>query len=1158
MSIRTKIITATAASILGTLLLSGVAVAYTGIPDGFTFTKKLNVGSNNQDVVYLKIVLANEGCVSGLTNTTYFGKKTGDAVKCFKAKYGIGSGTTLVSTLTNAKLNQIIGGTTGVVPPTTPTGAGLTVALAADNPASGVLVSSSTARKYSQSGADIAHFTFTNGDNGSVKVTNLKLTRLGVAADSTLVNVYLYNGAQRLTDGASVSSGVITFNDPTGLFTVPAGSSVTIRVLADLEYGAAGQTVGVKINAASDVTSNASSVNGTFPVAGNINSIAAGDLATVDFKGDAPTPTSGTVDPQLDYTVWQNTVQVGTRAVNLTRFVLYQTGSASASDIQNYRLNIDGVNVGSAVAQADANGYITFDLSSSPVTLQTGGRTFKVLADIIGGSSKTFAYAVRTTTDAVFVDSQYGAATTPTYKTGTAFTQRKSCTTSACTINSGSVTIAKATDSPSGNVILGASNVTLAKYILTAFGEPVKITDLYVGITDTTDTEVTKIRNVALYANGVQVGNTQTNFAEGDTTTGTDFTLGSSLIVSPGSPVTLEIRSDIHEGTSGNAIENGHVLTAYILDGSGNAEGTVSKTSISTPSTNVAGNSLTVAVGSLTLSKYLAYTDQAIVPPTNNSKLGHFTLTSSSTEATNLNTIYLDLNNNTSWVTNVYVKYGNVQVGYRTTTSKSTLTAGTTPGTTIPANSYSINYSLAAGATIDVEVYGDVASSAASSIITYVRIDGVTAGSSTSVKTNDATGGVAGQTITIGTGSINAVKDGTTPSHQAVAGGQQVTAAKFKFTASNDTYKITELKFDIATEGNAAAISSLVLKDGSTVLATVPYDSQNNYFNVTGLNVSVAANTTKVLTVDYVLAVPYSDGVGTTAASIQTAGKNLAVILQYMKTLNGSGVMYDAGTGASSTNSSVTIASSTSGTSTANYLYNFKSIPTFTAVTLTGQDTLLGSGSQTSLYSFTVKADTKGDIALKQLKFPITITDNQTTNVARLTAFRFFRGSDDITNTSSGQNAYILNDSDNTDLTSTTSLSSSGTVDVIFYPEEVIPAGETRTYTLKATPTGFDPAISSYSADSVTCYLNTDTTPAGVSAGADVTRYFLNSDSNTAGKAYLYTSSEGKTSGTSSNVIWSDMSAKSHSEEYNAATSDWFNGYLIKSLPLTTFGITAK
>jgi len=58
-----------------------------GIPAGFTFQKNLSYGMSDQDVVYLKIILAQEGCVSGLKNTKWFGPKTKEGVKCFCQKY---------------------------------------------------------------------------------------------------------------------------------------------------------------------------------------------------------------------------------------------------------------------------------------------------------------------------------------------------------------------------------------------------------------------------------------------------------------------------------------------------------------------------------------------------------------------------------------------------------------------------------------------------------------------------------------------------------------------------------------------------------------------------------------------------------------------------------------------------------------------------------------------------------------------------------------------------------------------------------------------------------------------------------------------------------------------------------------------------------------
>lgn len=91
---------------------------YSSIPSGFKFERNLYYGVNNPDVVYLKIILNSEGCVSGLSNTQWFGPKTLLGVKCFQNKYkseisqfaGYSiKATGFVGKGTLAKLNQILG-----------------------------------------------------------------------------------------------------------------------------------------------------------------------------------------------------------------------------------------------------------------------------------------------------------------------------------------------------------------------------------------------------------------------------------------------------------------------------------------------------------------------------------------------------------------------------------------------------------------------------------------------------------------------------------------------------------------------------------------------------------------------------------------------------------------------------------------------------------------------------------------------------------------------------------------------------------------------------------------------------------------------------------------------------------------------------------------
>jgi len=208
----------------------------TGACSGVTFSRNLTVGSTGADVKCLQSLLNSNGFQVSATGagspgseTTYFGSKTLVAVKAFQVSKGW-TPANQAGPMTRAALNALIGSSTSgtTTPVVVPTGAGLEVRLASDNPAAGTVVDT-------QGMASLAKFVFVNGDSSEVKVTSLKVKRVGISADSTLTNVYLFDGAKRLTDSASVASTMINFNDSTGIFTIPAGSSKTISVLADVD-----------------------------------------------------------------------------------------------------------------------------------------------------------------------------------------------------------------------------------------------------------------------------------------------------------------------------------------------------------------------------------------------------------------------------------------------------------------------------------------------------------------------------------------------------------------------------------------------------------------------------------------------------------------------------------------------------------------------------------------------------------------------------------------------------------------------------------------------------------------------------------------------------------------------------------------------------------
>lgn len=1121
---------------------------------GVTFSRNLVVGSTGSDVKCLQAVLnlsattkvATTGAGSPGAETSYFGPKTLAAVKVYQAEHGW-TPANQVGPLTRQALNATLAG--GVTPgpgPIIPTGAGLTVQLAYNNPAAGTVI-------LAQGLAPLAKFTFTNGDNAEVKITNLKVNRIGVSLDATLANIYLFNGAKRLTDAASVSSGLITFNDAAGIFTVPAGGSVTITVAADLA-ASAGQTVGAAINAAASVTTNASSVNGIFPINGNLMTAATATGAGVEFAATTTPSTNTSLTPQNDYVVWQNSVVITTRAVDFTRIAFREIGSVKKTDIQNFRLYVDGVQVGSAVANLDAdNGYVTFDLSASPKRLEAGTRVIKLMADIIGGSSLNFKFRVSVSADANFVDTQYNVNTAPTTATTSGSFTVADTTSGVQTISSGTLTFTKKSDSPSGNIVNTASNATLAKFTLTAAGEPVKVESLYVriiftNVTGTDDCTASStvcttaasmlLRNGMVLANGVQIGSTT---AISPIAAGTLFSPGSSLIVVPGSPVTLEVRGDIYDATGTyNDIDATDTLQVRVVAGSSNAQGTVSLASLSTPAASTDGNTLTVKTGGLTLSANPAYTAQSVVAPVTAQKLAMFNLVANTAEAVNITAINVDLDDVSGYASNLYVKYG-------------TKTTDVQPSITSYRKSWSISETLAAGATLPIEVYADISSLAISGDgIATLDIDGTTVSSAVSA---DSTA-VTGQTINFTTGTF-AAAFASTPQSQVVRGGQEVEIGRFKFTSSYNAYTIQEIKIDPdkntspGTSSNAEdAIVTVSLYEvgGTTPLATESFNnldtsgSTGGYY-FTGLSIPVAASATKTLVVKATLTVP--------SATAGNSGLRIIPALTYVKYMDPQGTVS-------------TITDSTGDLYEANSTYVYRTVPTITKEALTS--TTLINNSAIDLFKFRVTAPsytvggiTYGDVYIKQFMIDVGWTDGEgATDLLEFESLQLWKDGVDISSSGAGNIVTIQDEDVGVSAESTAGITEGNTKIIIVWDgdnEDTIAAGTSTVYTIRGTPQGFnvlDQATYAGS-DSVSFTFNADT--ADVTFGNTTTDYigYLNTDSTAQiGSAVsLYTTYTASTSAEAAQMIWSDGSAVAHTAvigNSSTSTGDWTNSYLLQSL----------
>jgi hypothetical protein len=793
----------------------------------------------------------------------------------------------------------------------------VSASLASDTPGASTVAISSAVKSV----VTLAKFAF----SGNGTVTQLQVKRIGVSADTDLSNVYLFNGDTRLTDAASVGgSSLVSFSNPSGLFTV--NGNMTVSVVAEIPADtSAGKTIGVQLT--SFTVANGAAVSAA--ISGNLitTSNVGTDLAYVTFG--TVTPSNSAYAPAVDTEVFRSQVTVNNRDMTMSRLIIRIIGTVQQADLNNFRLRIDGVQVAQTQSM-DANGYVTF--SFSPITLKSGTRTVSVLADIINGSSRTFQFQIRNVADVNFVDSQYGVATAAsnTFPVGSLL---------ANTIDSGTMTMVKATDSPSGNVTDGSSDVVLAKYTITAYGEPLKIETITAGVTSTV-AAVGSLRNGRILINGVQYGSTATlakTAGAGHISGGTQYTL--NYTVQPGTPISMEVHADMYDNDGTNDVAGAVVSTYIIANGTSNVQKMVSLGYIASPSTSVVSNGLTDVTGSAGLSKNPTYASQTTPLPQTAFKVSSFNLVGSTSEDITVSSIDLAVNASSSMGTmkNVYLQVA----GNRFGTIKSTVVAlgvGATVGAT---STYSGNYTLVKNSTVAVEVYADLTAPSvpytSDTLTPRIAVNGTTVNSSASIVAS-----AEGQTISVGIASLTVTQDASTPVAAITAGSQTKTAAAFKFSSTNDQYTISEM---IVSLNDATNVTSIVLKDGSTILGTLPGAASSTFSN---LSIVVPANDKKVLTVDLVLS-----SVPVAATADSTSGVNAKVTLHNYKAA-------PASTG--------TIAQTTDQVVSGNALYVYKAIPTVTNVAL--PSTVLFAGTNT-LAKFSISSGGTGTIGWAKLAFTI-------------------------------------------------------------------------------------------------------------------------------------------------------------------------------------------
>lgn len=659
-------------AVVAFVVLAGSAYAADG-----SITMTLKKGMKNVQVKYLQQMLnekgftvATSGVGSAGKESTTFGPATVSAVKKFQAANALTadgvfgaksravlSGSVVVTTPSNcpagASFNPTTGAPcTGVV--TTPTTGPVSVMLSNDNPAAGTIIAG-------QANADLMHVTFT----GSGVVNSITLTRGGVSDQSTLTNVYLYDGATRLTDGYTFNNtGTLTMNN----VNLAVSGSKTVSVKADVWSSSVSYNINVALTSytVAGGTAVASSIKG------NDMYIASGTgiLATANLTTTAPYPAATTINAgTTNQTLWSNTVNIGLHASTLKGLTVKMIGSAPTSSVANVALFVDGVKTVNSTI--NGNSQFVFDLTSAPYALTTGSHVLDVRGDVVGGAYRNFYLSLEKSADLLILDPQTSnVAVNPTYLGA----QLSNVLGGLVNVAQGTLTINQDTAFNSTTTLVGgATNVKMAAFKFTSYGEDVKVNTLtftptFTGLTAASGT-TTKIINVGLYVNGGQVGSNQT------ATTATPLvfnSLGSNLTIATGSSAVVELRGDVMNDTNVNYTAG--TVKFDLAAGTTNAQGVTSGQLTSTSSAG--GQTLTVASTNVTFAQTSGWATSTVAPNQTAKKIGSFTLQTGSAESVTINNILVGINPTVSATATATVA-GGVVTGY-------TVTAGGTGYTSAP------------------------------------------------------------------------------------------------------------------------------------------------------------------------------------------------------------------------------------------------------------------------------------------------------------------------------------------------------------------------------------------------------------------------------------------------------------------------------------------
>ncbi|MEK7583034.1 MAG: hypothetical protein AAB483_01355 [Patescibacteria group bacterium] len=504
--------------------------------------------------------------------------------------------------------------------PTPPSGP-ISVSLSAGNPGAQTITKNAV-------GVEMLRARFSG--NGTVNTVTVK--RLGPGATADFSNIYVYDGATRLTSGKSFSS---SSGEATFLLNVGVSGIKELSILADMAGGAATAGNVNYVQLVSATVTGGAAVSGT-PLNGNNFALSGASSGTLDVAkvGSISNPTVGQKQAQLS----EFKLTANTEGASVKRLTLLNGGTLKPSDLTNLKLTTGTMTWNGSVT---TDSYIVFDLGAGYTIAKGANATFKVWGDVGGKKDETVDLYFENDSDILSVGDQYGQGMAE--GTNTLDTAAEADT---LTLQGGALTLVY--NGPGASTVgTSVTDVTLLRYSITAASNiEIKKTELTLcadqagdGTYDTETTEgdwddVTDVKVWNEATNSVVIGpkdGTAFDHADGDcgaTGSGVQESFTDTLDLAAGVTYNFKVTADIDTSLVAGELIAGSIIKVVLDDYSDDAgDVTVMKysgtnTAVAAadivPRADISGSDITLSASSLTLSLSGTPADQTTIRGTQN------------------------------------------------------------------------------------------------------------------------------------------------------------------------------------------------------------------------------------------------------------------------------------------------------------------------------------------------------------------------------------------------------------------------------------------------------------------------------------------------------------------------------------------------------------